>query len=281
MIIIDDGSSDDGPEKVLPYISEKIHIVKQENKGVSAARNHGISIAKNTYIAFLDADDFWHKEYLLRVLEAIKLFPKAGVFGTQYVKNELNLKDSNSKVFENIDYFSVEMQKKFILLTSGVVVHKDFFKFNLGFNENLTRGEDRDVWYRAVCFFGYPIYIPKPLVYYAKEDDNSLMKRKFPVNKHLISIIGKEGYCQINNNLIDPKVFEKFRLHFVYFGVTRFFNDYDNIDDIKYILSKNFKKSLLLDLFYRLPNKFLFWFFSSKRRKYRFSKICKYLFLKN
>ncbi len=66
IICVDDGSTDHSYIK-LCEMQEKysnISIVRQENAGVSVARNVGISRAKGKYIAFLDADDCWKTEFL-------------------------------------------------------------------------------------------------------------------------------------------------------------------------------------------------------------------------
>lgn len=66
IIVVDDGSSD-GTEAILrDYFGNSIHLVRQENKGVSAARNAGIRIAKHELLAFLDSDDIWTPEKLER-----------------------------------------------------------------------------------------------------------------------------------------------------------------------------------------------------------------------
>ena len=66
IIVVDDGSTDDGPEKVLTFTDPRIQLVKQKNKGPGEARNKGLSLARGKYVAFLDADD----EYLPSFLEA-------------------------------------------------------------------------------------------------------------------------------------------------------------------------------------------------------------------
>ena len=59
IILVDDGSIDKSYE-IGKKFSEKyknIKIIKQENKGVSAARNTGLDVASGQYIAFFDSDD--------------------------------------------------------------------------------------------------------------------------------------------------------------------------------------------------------------------------------
>src|SRR5262245_24730960 len=59
IIVVDDGSTDDTPERLAPYL-DRIVFLGQENRGVSAARNAGIQAARGNLIAFLDSDDVWH-----------------------------------------------------------------------------------------------------------------------------------------------------------------------------------------------------------------------------
>ena len=74
IIIINDGSSD-GSSKIIQDFQEKqsnIIAINQENKGVSAARNAGLEIAKGEYITFIDADDFIQPNALLSIIKYLE-----------------------------------------------------------------------------------------------------------------------------------------------------------------------------------------------------------------
>jgi glycosyltransferase involved in cell wall biosynthesis len=58
LIVIDDGSTDDTPA-ILETFGRAIRIVRQANRGVSAARNQGIALASGKLLTFLDSDDLW------------------------------------------------------------------------------------------------------------------------------------------------------------------------------------------------------------------------------
>lgn len=83
-IVVDDGSSDGGSEIAQGFGDPRIRIVRQDNAGVSAARNRGIQLARQELIAFLDADDEWAPTFLETVLRLHNSFPQGGAFGTAY-----------------------------------------------------------------------------------------------------------------------------------------------------------------------------------------------------
>ncbi len=62
IIVVDDGSTDNGYEAAKKLESKKVRVLQQVNKGASAARNYGLKHAKGKYIQFLDADDLLNAE---------------------------------------------------------------------------------------------------------------------------------------------------------------------------------------------------------------------------
>jgi radical SAM protein with 4Fe4S-binding SPASM domain len=71
LIIVDDGSEDGLNKVVKPYLSEKVFYHRISHRGVSAARNHGLKRSRGDYIAYLDSDNLWHPDYLLKMWEAL------------------------------------------------------------------------------------------------------------------------------------------------------------------------------------------------------------------
>lgn len=80
VIIVDDGSTDDSAEVIQDAIGDdpRCRYVHQENAGVAAARNLGISLARGRYITCLDADDWIHPLFLSRLAAALDADPALG-----------------------------------------------------------------------------------------------------------------------------------------------------------------------------------------------------------
>lgn len=79
LLIVDDGSPDRSIEICQQFDDPRIKIIRQNNQGVSAARNNGIRQAQGEYIAFLDADDIWLPEKLEKHVNHLESSPQVGV----------------------------------------------------------------------------------------------------------------------------------------------------------------------------------------------------------
>ena len=74
IIVIDDGSTDNGADVVLDLAAEddRVRYIRQENSGVSRARNHGLDEAKGDWICFFDSDDEADGDYLSSMYSLIQ-----------------------------------------------------------------------------------------------------------------------------------------------------------------------------------------------------------------
>ncbi len=152
IIVIDDGSTDNTPDVIKPFLTDScLKYIRTENLGVSAARNTGIKIAKSELIAFLDADDIWVNNKLELQLP---LFTNPRVGIVYSLRQPFNEKGP-IETFEHVKVFRGNilpylMEHNFLCLSS-VVVRRDCFEKAGLFDVRLSQGEDMDLWLRIAA----------------------------------------------------------------------------------------------------------------------------------
>lgn len=124
-ILIDDGSKDNSWEIILELSqkSNKIKTIKQNNMGVSAARNAGLEIASGDWICFLDADDEISPKWLLNYAETIKRYKSSA----DIVLQSAILKDTN-----NEDTFELPYNEYNILSLDKFIYHWQNDQYHIG-----------------------------------------------------------------------------------------------------------------------------------------------------
>ncbi len=181
LVIVDDGSKDDSAEIAANTIEghPNCRLLKQENAGVSMARNNGVAASHGDYLCFLDADDWWKPTFLEEMTRLIEEFPDAGIYGTNYtIVNETKHKTRVAPVgvehgFEKgyINYYQVYAKTLVMPLWTGAVCipRQVFFEMH-GFPKGIKLGEDFLLWIRIALKYKVA-FLNKPLAFYNQDVD--------------------------------------------------------------------------------------------------------------
>src|SRR4030095_7898994 len=87
VIVIDDGSTDDGAAIVAGYSDARYRLIRQANAGPGAARNTRIAHSPGEFIEFLDADDEWLPSYLEESVRRLEQFgPEVSSVTSGYIE---------------------------------------------------------------------------------------------------------------------------------------------------------------------------------------------------
>lgn len=90
IILVDDGSSDQCGKICDEYsmIDNRIRVIHQPNRGLSAARNAGLEVARGEYVCFIDSDDYLDRQFIAKLLEAFDGHPEVGITACMYYRKE-------------------------------------------------------------------------------------------------------------------------------------------------------------------------------------------------
>ncbi len=177
LIVVDDGSTDN-TLTILDGYANRIKVCRQMNQGVSAARNHGITVSSGNLIAFLDSDDIWLPQKLSVQIAFFKSAPEAQICQTQeiWIRNgvRVNPKKRHQKPCGWIFEKSLELC---LVSPSAVMMRRRLFDSVGLFDESLPACEDYDLWLRVSSRF--PVHlINKPLIIKKGGNADQLSKMK-------------------------------------------------------------------------------------------------------
>jgi hypothetical protein len=200
----------------------------------------------------LDADDCWHHQFLQKVKEVIDNEINIKIIGTHYSRNkEFLMTDSDAlNYFKFENYFKSALRNTYFS-SSSTIIATNFFKINNAFNSDLKRGEDIDVWIRAVHSGSNAFYIKNTLVYYSDEDENQATNSKGNFQNTLVGTIN-EKYQDLLKASTD-RSFNRFVSVYVYFNLYPFYYDAESHLPAKAMLKKNEYQFFLLRIVYLLP----------------------------
>lgn len=156
IVVVDDGSTDSSVAVVETFDDARIRLIRQQNAGVSAARNRGIAEAKGEYVAFLDADDEWMPDFLAEIRALQEAYPECRAQATAYINNfqgnKKNIIQKKIPFKEQcgilINYFEVASCSHPPVWTSAVCIERKLLQEIGGFPVGIKSGEDLLTWAR-------------------------------------------------------------------------------------------------------------------------------------
>lgn len=201
VIVVDDGSTDNGALKVEAYPDERIHLVRKQNGGVSSARNWGLKYANADLVFYLDGDDKLEPNALSVLYDLYEKYPQCDIFTGNFIqvypniKERLYCKSKCEYVVE--DNYKDFYKQKFYMRTGIFMIKKARLLESDGYNERLCIGEDLEFFMRLLtnCKVAYT---PTCIFRYIKEASELSRADKGP-ERGMLSVIDLDcfkGYCK-------------------------------------------------------------------------------------
>ena len=146
IIVINDGSTDNCSSVVKTIKDDRVHLIEQENQGVSFSRNKGIAMAKGEYVVFLDADDLLHPIFLEK-----RVFSLSKSSAIAYASSVVLVDKSGEKIEENKNYFAANKSSQILEFKNEIITCPSSYLFKteslkkhkIKFNKNLQSSADK------------------------------------------------------------------------------------------------------------------------------------------
>jgi len=175
LLLIDDGSTDHSKRICLNHSQkdDRIHYYYKKNGGQASARNLGITNSKGEWVAMLDADDLWHKDKLLKQVEAITSYPDISICFTNTLAFQKSLDNelynANNKKYGLLDatLFREIYTSNYISNSSVILKKQVLLKIGLyNESESLRGSEDWELLLRMLFNKEKAYGIKEKLLYY-------------------------------------------------------------------------------------------------------------------
>jgi glycosyltransferase involved in cell wall biosynthesis len=181
LIVVDDGSTDSGPDLVRKYQDPRVKYYSQSNRGPGAARNRGIKESTSPYVSFLDADDEWLPDFLQKYLEALMRNPECdyvvgpyfeGVQQIDKSKNwtDMGLREGPWSLPLDVTHEDLHRFLTVLHFTGAMLCKRSVLEKHHGFysKDECRYGEDR--YLQMQLLLNHRLYlIVEPLVWYHSE----------------------------------------------------------------------------------------------------------------
>ena len=191
----EDGKAEDAlPNRIIAQLPYRL--LKQQNAGVSAARNNGVAQASGEYIAFLDADDWWEPTYLERMAQLIADYPEAGLYASNYVY----YKPGKTHVALNIPTGYINYPKSYYesgampVTSITAILSRAVFEEMGGFPLGIKLGEDFLLWAKIAMQYQVA-FLNEPLAWYNNDVPATLRATRnlHAPEHHMLFNLGRLG----------------------------------------------------------------------------------------
>lgn len=159
IIVADDASSDATVEIVTREFATDVRLIKNTvNKGSSASRNLAMDVATGDYIAFVDADDYWHEHKLHILNEVLSKNKNIALIYHPYTQEDISTKDfSRLPELKTLPFATLLLYNR-IATSCATIKNEPSFRFE----PDMRYTEDYDLWLRigykrTLYFIDYPL----------------------------------------------------------------------------------------------------------------------------
>ena len=215
LIVVDDGSTDETPALLSRY-GDHLRVLRQPNRGVSAARNAGIQAARGNLIALLDSDDSWQPDKLARQVAFFAAHPEAMICQTEETWIRRGVRVNPKHRHRKPSGWIFEASLALCLVSpSAVMMRRELLEEMGGFDESLPACEDYDLWLRVSL--RYPIHLIDDALVVKRGGHDDQLSRQHSLDRYriqsLVKILGGEPLTDDQTRAARAMLREKCRIY--------------------------------------------------------------------
>lgn len=167
IIVVDDGSTD-GTSEILKSLDSRVSVISQSNQGAPRARNNGFERSSGDFVLFCDADVVMGIDMLKTLELALESNPEAAFAYSGF--------RWGWKKFRSFTFSEERLKRMNYIHTSALIRRREF----PGFDENLKRFQDWDLWLTIMQRGGHGVFVKKYLYQVLKDDEKVRMSKWLP-----------------------------------------------------------------------------------------------------
>ena len=253
LILIDDGSSDKSGQICDEYVAKdsRVHVIHQENAGVSSARNAGLAYASGEYISFVDADDCINFRMYEILLETMKSsMADLGICGVDIIKKDTDIKQINYKNNKAITWSASDCVSHLFDMPPILYFScwNKLFRKNViktCFDTTLRIGEDAKFLAEYLVYIQKAVYLPDQKLYMVRNREGSATRSD--KRAYVGSLKARYEICSIVKERF-PESYNK-AMYYYYDSCVYIYNmvkwDKKSRIQVEHELRKNFKRAML------------------------------------
>lgn len=210
LIIVDDGSSDSGVDIVNSYSDPRILLITQKNRGLPAALNKAIEVARSDMIARMDPDDICLPERLIRQYDYLQQHPESVIVGSAATcidEHGDRLADIKMTPFHGVGAVVLPESP---CIHPSVMFRCSAFEKAGRYPEKMRCGGEDAVLFNRMISYGSIVNLPEPLILYRLHHSSMSHKSK-RFNFLLRQLVIKEALEEPISTIERQQLMEEYR----------------------------------------------------------------------